>query len=154
MAVDRNSQESGAPLIFADRYHRAPERRAQDETHQPHRQRDAEQNEVVERIRVRQNVDGCETEIERLPGESAQAIVASGDGAPLKGDVIEHLPEGDGNHGEVDTPPTGDEGAQQRSGYTAQQHPAQQRERRARRQKLQCEAGAIRAKAEIRRVTE
>ncbi len=154
MPIDGNAEKARTPLIFADRDHGAPERGAQDETHHTDRQRKAKQHEVVERVGVRQDVDPGDAEIERLARKAAQPVVAAGDGAPLERDVVEDLPERDGDHREVDAASPCDERAQQCAGNAAEQRAAQQRERCARREKLQREAGAIGTEPEIRRVSE
>ncbi len=79
-------------------------------------EREAEQHEKVEGIGVRQDVDGEQAEIEGLARKAAQAVIAAGQRAPLEGDVVEHLAEGDGDHGEIDAAPAHDERAQERAG--------------------------------------
>ena len=93
-------------------------------------------------------------EIERLTREAAQAVVAAGQRAPLKGDVVEHLAERDRHHGEIDAAPPHDQGAEDGAAEAAQQHSQHQRQRRARRQEFQRQSGAIGAEAEIGGVTE
>ena len=48
-------------------------------------------------------------EIDRLAREAAQAVVAAGQRTPLERDVIEHLPERDRHHREIDAAPPYDE---------------------------------------------
>ena len=61
VTVDRNAEEAGAALVLADRDHGAPERRAQNETHDADRDGEAEQDEVIEGVGVRQDVDREQT---------------------------------------------------------------------------------------------
>ena len=42
-----------------------------------------------------------EAEIDRLAMPAGEAVVAAGDVVPAIGDEIEHLPEGDRHHGEI-----------------------------------------------------
>jgi hypothetical protein len=76
MPIDVNAVKARTPLIFADRDHGAPERGAQDETHQADRQRKAKHHEIVERVGARQDVDPGDAEIERLARKAAQPVVA------------------------------------------------------------------------------
>src|SRR3984893_8164612 len=92
--------------------------------------------------------------MERLAREASQAVVAAGDGAPLERDVIEHLPERDGDHGEINAAAAHDQRSEDRAGDTAHQHAAQQRERRARGEELQRETGPIGTESEVSRMPE
>src|SRR5207248_4537795 len=109
MALHGNAEEAGAALVLADRDHGAAERRAQDETHDADGQRKAKQHEIVEAVGAGENVELEGAEIDRLAREAAQAIVAAGQRTPLERDVIEHLPERDRHHREIDAAPPYDE---------------------------------------------
>jgi len=87
-------------------------------------------------------------------GEAAQPVVPPGQAAPLEGDVIEHLPERDRHHREVDAAPAHDERAEHRAGNTAHKRADQERERRARRQQLQTETCAVRTEPKVGRMAE
>src|ERR1700751_882374 len=92
--------------------------------------------------------------MKRLSREAAQAVVASGHRAPLKGDVVEDLAEGDGDHGEVNAAPAGDKRAEQRPGNAAEERAADERQRRARGEKLERESRPVSAQPEPRGVAE
>src|SRR6516164_6142327 len=154
VALDRDAEKARTPLILADCDHGAPERRAQNESHGADREREAEQHEVIEGIAVRQDVDREQAEVERLAREAAQTVVAAGDRAPLERDVVEHLPERDRHHREIDAAPAYDQRTERGADEAAQQHSAHNRERRARRQEFECKAGAVGSEAEVGGVTE
>ena len=67
-----------------------------------------------------------------MSGEAAQPVIAAGERAPLEGDVIEDLAEGDRHHREIDAAAMDDERAQDRAGEPAQERSADERQRRAR----------------------
>ena len=154
MAFDGNAEKTCAPFVLADRDHGAAERRAQDEGHDADRQRKTEQHEVVKIVGAGEDVDLEGAEIERLAGEAAQAVIAAGQRAPLEGDVVEHLAERDRHHGEIDTAPPHDQGAEDGAAEAAQQHSQDQRQRRAERDEFQRQSGAVGAEAEIGGMTE
>ena len=54
-----------------------------------------------------------------------QAVVAAGEVAPLEGDEIEHLAEGDRAHGEIDAAQARDQRADYRGGHCADQNAEQ-----------------------------
>src|SRR5262249_50558535 len=108
-----------------------------------------DEEEIVEGVGVREDVDREQPEIERLAGEAAQSVISSGQRAPLEGDIVEDLAERDGDHGEVDAAPAHDERAQQGAGNAAEQHPAQERQRGARSEELEREARPVGAEPEI-----
>ena len=122
--------------------------------HRADRKREAEQHEIVEGVRAGQDVELEEAEVDRLAREAAQAVVAAGERAPLEGDVVEHLAEGDRHHGEIDAAPPHDQQAEDRAADAAEQDAAEHRERRARRQIFQRQPGAIGAEPEIGGVAE
>ncbi|MGF6471270.1 hypothetical protein QFZ89_006520 [Paraburkholderia youngii] len=139
--------------FFADCDHRAPEWGTQDEAHQTDRQREAKQHEVIERIGIREDVDGRDAKVKRHARKSAQTVVAACQRTPLERDVVEDLSEGDGDHREIDTAPPRAERTEQRAGDPAEQRSAQKSERCARCNEFQREACAIRTQPEIRSVT-
>src|SRR5487761_1973222 len=149
MPFDGNAEESGAALVLADRDHGAAERRSQNEGHGAGHQRKAEQYEVIEIVGVGQNVELEQAEIDRLTRETAQAVVAAGQRAPLKSDVIKHLPERDRHHSEIDAAPAYDQGAEDGAAKTAQKHSQNKRKRRPGRRDFQRHPGAVGAEAEI-----
>ncbi len=154
LALHRDAEKARAALILTDRNHRAAERRAQDEAHDADGEGEADQHEIVERVGVGENVDLEGAEIQRLAREAAQPVVAAGDRAPLEGDVVEDLPEGDRHHGEVDAAPADDQCAQERAGNAAEQHATKKRQRRRWRQEFERKPGAIGAEPEIGGVAE
>src|SRR5262249_6025978 len=120
VSFHRDAEKASAALVLANGQHRAAERRAQYQRHRSCNQRQEEQDEVVERIGVGKDIDGEESEMEGLARKSAQAVVAARERAPLERDVIKHLPEGDGYHGEVDPTATHYEGAQKPADNTGE----------------------------------
>ena len=93
--------------------------------HHARREREAEQHEIIEGVGVVDRMSiGEEAEIERLAREAAQPVIAAGERAPLEGDVVEHLAEGDRHHGEIDAAPAHDERAEDRAGEAAEQRAA------------------------------
>src|ERR1700686_1333146 len=92
--------------------------------------------------------------MERLAREIAQAIVAAGERAPLESDVVEHLPEGDRHHGEIDAAPADHQRTEHRAGETAKPRAGKQSERRAVPSDLQHQAAAIGTETEPGGVTE
>src|SRR5262249_41082277 len=123
-AIHRDPQIPRPSLILADCDHRSSERRAQDEAHKAYGERETEHDEVVKRVGIREDVDGRDPQMERLPRESAQSVIAARDPAPLERDVVEHLAEGNGHHRKIDTAPPRDQRTEQRAGYTTQKRPA------------------------------
>src|SRR5262249_8459676 len=102
VTLDRNTQETGATFVLADRDHGTAEWRSQNESHRANSDRKTKQNEVIEVVGVRQDVDLEEPKMERLARESTQAVIAAGERAPLKCNIIKHLTESDGDHREID----------------------------------------------------
>ena len=131
MLVDRNAEEAGASLILADREQGAAEGRPQQQGHGAGRGREAEEDEVVERLVVARDVDSGEAEIERHPFPSGQTVVAAGQRDPAEGDEIEHLPERDRHHGEIDAAQPHDHRADRHRAERADDDADQQAERRA-----------------------
>ena len=80
---------------------RAAERRAQQKRHILPRSGEHGHHEVIERLWIVEDVDFGEAEIERHAGPGAHPVIAPGRRAPLEGDVIEHLAEGDAAHREI-----------------------------------------------------
>ena len=87
--------------------------------------REAQQHEVSRTaIVVVQRCRSEKAEIERLAREAAQPVIAAGQVAPLVGDVVAHLAEGDRHHREIDAAAAHHQRAEQRAGDAAQQVPA------------------------------
>src|SRR4029077_1902316 len=148
MPLNGNAEEAGTALVLPDRDHGTSERRTQDESHGADAKGKAEQHEVIEGGGVRKDVEPEGAEIDRVAGESAQSVVAAGQRTPLKGDVIEHLAESDRHHREVDAASSHDQGAENRAANAAEQHPENERKRRAGRQEFERQPGAIGPKSE------
>src|SRR5262249_14875912 len=144
----------GATFVLADRDHGTAEWRSQNESHRANSDRKTKQNEVIEVVGVRQDVDLEEPKMERLAGESTQAVIAAGERAPLQRNIIKHLTESDGDHREIDTSSASDQRTQQRADDSAEQHAHDKRHRCACRQEFERESCSISAKAEIGSVTE
>ncbi len=149
MQLDGDAEEAGAALVLADRDQGVPERRVQQERHGGDGEREAGENEKIERSGIAENVDRGKAEMERLAREATQPVVAAGKRAPPEGDVVEHLAEGDRDHGEIDAAAMHDERAEDRAGDPAQKHPQKERQRRARGEVFQRQARAIGAEPEI-----
>src|SRR6516164_1681283 len=123
------AQEARAALILANGQHSTAEGGAQDKRHRRHGECEAEQDEIVERSRVVEDIQGGDAQMQWLAVEWTQAIIASGDRRPLEGDVIKYLAEGDSNHGKINTAPTHDQGAQHRASEPARQRSSKDSER-------------------------
>src|ERR1700742_902329 len=109
MPLDWNSKETRPSFVFADRHQRAAERRSQDERHQCDRNRECEQQEIVEGVWTVRDVDNRGTQMDRGTLKSTQTIVATGEIIPTIGNVEGHLTESHGDHGEIHTAPANDQ---------------------------------------------
>src|SRR6185312_5387992 len=105
MQLDRDAKEARPSLVLADGEEGAAEGRAQQEGHGGGGDGEAQQDEIVEGDAVAQDIDGSETQMQRLTREAAQPVIAAGQRAPLEGDVVENLAESDRHHGEIDAAP-------------------------------------------------
>src|SRR5581483_7775987 len=148
VALDWDAEEAGAALVLADGDQRMAEGRAQDEAHDGDDDGEADQHEIIERPVVVQDVEAQEAELDRLARKAAQAVVAAGERRPLEGDVIEHLAEGDGDHGEIDAAAMHHQRAEQRAGDAAKERSHEQAERRREGEKFERQAAAISAQSE------
>ena len=149
MTIDRNAEEARAPLVLADRQQRAAERRAQQERHDANCNGEDREGEVIERLVVVENIERGKAEMQRLTVPGRQAIVTAGEIAPLEGDEIEHLAEGDGAHGEIDPAQANDQRPDDRRSRGAEHDAESHRQRRAFVDVLHDHGGAVGAKTEI-----
>ena len=96
VAVDRISEGAGPGGIVANRDQHLAEGRAHDPPGEGEAGQDQGQPGVVEEERLAQ------VEAEELPRDPLQAVLPAGHAAPLVGEEVDHLREGEGDHREVD----------------------------------------------------
>ena len=154
MPVDRNAEKARAALVLADRQQGAAERRAQQRRHDPDRDGEKHQHEIIEGAVVAENVDFGEAEIDRHALPAGQPVIAAGDRVPAIGDEIEHLAEGDRHHREIDAAQAHDQHADDRRGDGPGDHADRDAGERVRDQVFDRQAGAVDAEAEIGGVAE
>ena len=123
--------------------------------HDPQHQRtqgEAGHDEVVEAHRAHRPVETRQMQgVARKPG---QAVVAPCHRLPANGDEIEHLADGNRDHGEVNAAPPHRDGRKHRGDDAAEQGAPQQRQQHVVGHVLEHESHAVAAQAEVGSVAE